>query len=315
MRNVGRHQIARLRIRHAELRLQPQARQWRAQVVRDAGQHDGAVLFDLRQRAGHAIELPVDGANLAPGAGLAEHAAGEIALTDPRSSLRQVLQWAVDQAGKRRRARQRQGGRDDEPDDPGGARRRVQAGAIGEHPVAVAVDGKTHPQPGFAIHAGGQHRLRAQATLQLARHALGQGIVAEHLETVVRLARQDAYAFLLGHGLDKRNPGDGVGMHQRGPAQVHQRGNLLRQLHRARLQLEHAQRLQPRHDAEQQQHRQQAEGAPEQAQAGTPLGRLTAGQPLQRGRAALGCQRRCLRCTHVFPSGTNTYPTPHTVWM
>jgi hypothetical protein len=59
--------LARLGVGHAHLGFQPQARQRRAQVVRDAGQHHGAVLLDQRL-LGHAVEADVDLADLA-GAG------------------------------------------------------------------------------------------------------------------------------------------------------------------------------------------------------------------------------------------------------
>jgi hypothetical protein len=56
----------------------------------------------------------------------------------------------------------------------------------------------------------------------------------------------------------------GIGMDQRRAAQVHQRGDLLRRLHRPRLELERAEGLQPGDDRADQQQRQQEEGAPEQ---------------------------------------------------
>jgi hypothetical protein len=63
--DVGRHVLARVGIGHAHLGFQAQARQRRAQVVRDAGQHDGAVLLDLGQLLRHAVEADVHLADLA----------------------------------------------------------------------------------------------------------------------------------------------------------------------------------------------------------------------------------------------------------
>ena len=67
----------RLLVAHAHLGLQPQARQRRAQVVRDAGQHHRAVLLDLGELARHAVEAHVDLADLA----------GERVLVEPRLEL------------------------------------------------------------------------------------------------------------------------------------------------------------------------------------------------------------------------------------
>ena len=102
--------LARIRVGHAHLGFQPQARQRRAQVVRDAGQHHGAVLLDLGQLLRHAVEADVDLADLAGDGLLVEPAGVELAVAHAAGGERQLLERPVDQPRDHRRAGQRQAG-------------------------------------------------------------------------------------------------------------------------------------------------------------------------------------------------------------
>ena len=121
------HVLACRGVRDTEFGLQPQPSQRRAQVVRNAGQHDGAVLFDLDQLARHAVEFDVDFTDLAGRHFFVQFAGREVTFAHPAGGDRQVPQWAIDQACDQRRSRQRQRGRGHQPDDPGLADRWVEA--------------------------------------------------------------------------------------------------------------------------------------------------------------------------------------------
>ncbi|MPM74486.1 hypothetical protein SDC9_121474 [bioreactor metagenome] len=141
----------------------------------------------------------------------------------------------------------------------------------------------------LAIHAAGQDGARAEAAGELFRQACTQGGLRQVLELVAGLARQNAHAFLVGHGLDERDARNRVGMHQGRAAQVDERGDLLGRLQRARLKLQRAQGLQPRQDGADEQQGQQKERAPKQVQpdAGA-LRRVVLGR-LERGGAGGFC--------------------------
>ena len=175
------------------------------------------------------------------------------------------------------------------------ARRAAETGAFGAQPVAVAVDREADPQAVLLVDPVRDLGARPEPGAQLLRDAAAQPVVVERFELVAGLARHDAHALLLGHGLDQRHPVDGVGMDQRRAAQVDKRGNFLRGLERARLQLHGAQGLQPRNHAAQQQQAQQKKSAPEQAHAG----------PRRPGGHRINRMHRC-RHPQLLPSGTNT---------
>jgi hypothetical protein len=80
LHDVGHHMLARHIVIDAHLGLQAQARQRRAQVVGDAGQHHGAVLLQLGQLLRHAVEADVDLADFAGHGLLVELAGVEVAL-------------------------------------------------------------------------------------------------------------------------------------------------------------------------------------------------------------------------------------------
>jgi hypothetical protein len=119
--------LSRFLVSHTHLGLQPQARERRAQVMRDAGQHHRAVLLDLGQLLGHAVEADVDFADLAGGYLLVKVAGVEVAAAHPAGGKGKLLQRLVDQPRDDGRAGQRQGCGHHQPDHPGLASQRADA--------------------------------------------------------------------------------------------------------------------------------------------------------------------------------------------
>ena len=320
LNDVGHHVFAGDVVHHAHFGLEPQARQGRAQVVRNAGQHHRAVLFQFGQLLGHAVEADVHLADFAGHHLFVQVAGGEVSVFDAVGGVRQLLERAVDQPRNGRSAGQRQRSGGDEPDEPGAPARRAEARSVHQQPVGVAVDVEAHPQAVFSVHALRHDGVGPQAPGQLLGQAAAQRAAFQQGEFVARLAGENAHAFLVGHRLDERNPRNRVGVHQRCAAEVDQRGNLLRRVQRAGLKLQRPQRLQPGQNAAYQQQRQQKERAPKKIQphAGTLLAR-GAQRRFQRCRAGhVGCWSfRCapagpwfaFRLGHggqLVPSGTNT---------
>ena len=302
LHDVGHHVLACDFIHHAHFGFEPQARQRRAQVVRNAGQHDGAVLLQLGKLLCHAVEADVHFADFTGHRFFVEAAGGEITIAHAVGGIRKLLERPVDQPGNGSSAGQRKGACRDEPDQPGAAAGGAEARAVHQQPVGVAIDVETNPQAIFSVHVLGHDGVRAQALGELVGQAVTQCSAVEQREFVARLARQDAHPFLVGHGFDERHARDGIRVHQRCTAEVDQRRNLLGRVQRARLKLQGAQRLQPGKDAAHQQQRQQEKGAPEQVQphARTLLAR--AAQGLQGGgTGGVGrCGHRLSGCRPAF---------------
>ena len=269
LHDVCHHVLAGHFIGHAHLGFQPQACERRAQVVRNARQHHGAVLLQLGQFLRHAVEADVHFADFAGHYFLVEVARCEVAVLDAVGRVGELLERPVDQPRNGRRTGQGQRPCRDQPDQPGTAARRAEARAVHQQPVGVAIDVEADPQAGFPIHVLRHDGVGPQALGEFVGQAVAQGRALQKLELVARLARQDAHAFLVGHGLDERHTSNGVGMHQRRAAQVHQRCDLLRGVQGARLELQRPQGLQPRQNAPHQQQRQQEESAPEEIEAHT----------------------------------------------
>jgi hypothetical protein len=95
--DVAGHAFARGRVRHAHLDFQPQPCQRRAQVVRDASQHQAPVGVGADELLGHAVEGAVDPGDLARGQRLVEPGRIEVPLAHARGGLRQPLQGLVDE--------------------------------------------------------------------------------------------------------------------------------------------------------------------------------------------------------------------------
>ena len=216
LRDVGHHVFARFLVGHAHLGFQPQPGQRRAQVVRNAGQHLGAVLLDLGQLVGHAVEADVHLANLAGQRAFIQPGGLVVAVAHPRRGNRQLLERPVDQPRQQRRPDQGHGAHRGQPQQPrAAAQQRAHARAVHQQPVRVALDRKPHPQARFVVHAAGYDGVGPQARDQLVAHAPLQLGLGEKVELVAGLVRQDAHLFLVGQRLDERHSRDGVRVDQR----------------------------------------------------------------------------------------------------
>ena len=292
LRDIRRHVVPGLRVSDAELGLQAQPCQGRAQVVRDAGKHDGAVVLHFGQLARHAVETRVNRQDFRGGDGLVQRAGSEIPLPHPERSQRQLLEWLVDQARYQGGPGQRQYGDGDQPDDPCLAGGTVETGTVCAEPVAIAIDGEADPEAVLLVNLVGQFGARAQQCHQFPCDALACGVGVKRVDAVTGLPRHDAHAFLLGHGLDQGDPADRVRVHQGGAAQIHQRRDFLRGLQCPGFGLHGPNGLQPSRHTAQQQQTEQEKRTPKQADAGARRQRKVA---WVRGQ------------WHQFePSGTNT---------
>ena len=127
LHDVGHHVLAGHFVVHAHLGFQPQPRQRRAQIVRNARQHHGAVLFQFGEFLGHAVEADVHLADFAGHHFFIQMAGSKIAILDPVGRIGQLLKRAVDQACNGSGARQRECGSRDEPYQPGATTGRAEA--------------------------------------------------------------------------------------------------------------------------------------------------------------------------------------------
>ena len=124
--DIGGHMFASGQVRNAEFGFQPKPCQGSTQIVRNAGQHDGAVLLDLCQLSRHAVEFDIHFADLAGGRRFIEFTAREIAVAYTPRSDRQLPQGTIEQPCKQGSPRQGQSGSRYEPDDPCFADRRIK---------------------------------------------------------------------------------------------------------------------------------------------------------------------------------------------
>ncbi len=144
--------------------------------MRNAGQHDGAVLFDLGQALRHAVEADVDLADFAGVDFFAQAAGTKIALLYPAGSKRKFLEGAVDQARNQRSTRQRQRCGHRQPDHPGFAATHIQACRISAQPVFVALDVKADPHTALVVDTVRNHRVFTQPATQAAHHIAKQRV-------------------------------------------------------------------------------------------------------------------------------------------
>ena len=178
-----------LLVLHAHLGLEAQARERRAQVVRDAGEHHGAVLLDLGELARHPVEAHVDLADLAGQRGLVE-ARVVFAFADAAGREREVLQRPVDQP--------RDGGRAEHGGEQGDADPEHQgAPDIGPTRVGSAFSQygsraieKPTQRPGGAVHRAGDEGVGTELVAQLALDDALEAVDLERLPFVARLARR-----------------------------------------------------------------------------------------------------------------------------
>ncbi|MPM74487.1 hypothetical protein SDC9_121475 [bioreactor metagenome] len=145
LHDVGHHVFAGHVVGHAHFGFQAQASQRGAQVMRDAGEHDGTVLLELGEFLRHAVEADVHLADFAGHGLFVELAGREVAILDAVGGIGQLLERSVDQPRDHGGSGERQGACGNQPDQPGLATGGRQARAVHQQPVRVAVDGETHP--------------------------------------------------------------------------------------------------------------------------------------------------------------------------
>ena len=286
--DVCNHVITGVRVGHTQFGFQPQARQRCAQIVRNTGQHDDAVLLNLGELLGHAVKADVDFTNLAGGDFLVEQAGVKVAVAHAAGRKRQLLERAVDEPRDQRRAEQRHRRSRHQPDGPGAAARRPDFGSISQQPVPVAVNRKADPQSFLTVNTARHHGAGSEARLELGGDALAEFVAVKNLENVCRFTRADAHPLFVGQRLDQRDPGDGVGVTQRGATEVDQRRELLGILNRARLGLKCPKCLQPGKDRAEHQQRQKEKGPPKQVEPAPGPHVEQGGRCLERGGHCLG---------------------------
>ena len=251
--------VARLRI---HLQGEPQARERRAQVVRDAGEHHGTLALDALQVAGHAVESDGDAAQLArPFFGerlvrlaAAQAAAGELERGERPGDHRGDEEGARQGDGEQRRA----------PAEPLQAERRLEA-LPGQHrPELVLVDEEADPEAFEAVALGGEARLLAERFAHPGHDLLQQRIVGQGLELLAGGGGEDAQPLGLVQVDQQLAAQEGVGVDQRGARQVDRAHRLLRQLARARLALIDAVDLEGGEDGGDDQQRDQQERPPKE---------------------------------------------------
>jgi hypothetical protein len=133
--------------------------------VRDAGQHDGAVLLYLRELARHPVEAHVDLTDLARHRRLVK-ARIELAFADACRCEGQLLQRLIDQAGDRRRAEHRGNQRDADPQGEGAPGHRADASRIDLQPVRVAIDREADPEARRSVHRARDQRIGPELPTQ-----------------------------------------------------------------------------------------------------------------------------------------------------
>ena len=106
LHDVCHHVSAGNVVLHTHFGFQTQACQRRAQIVRNACQHDGALLLQLGQLLGHTVKANVDFTNLAGDGSFIQLAGGKVAIAHAVGCVAELFERAVNQACNHRRARQ-----------------------------------------------------------------------------------------------------------------------------------------------------------------------------------------------------------------
>ena len=200
----------------AHLGLEAQARERRAQVVRDAGEHHRAVLLDLGELARHPVEAHVDLADLAGHRVLVE-ARVELALADAAGGERQVLERPVDQPRDRRRAEHGGEQRDADPEDQRArsTSARPGVGSACSQYGSLSIEKPTH-RPGAPFIELATTRVGPELRRAARARSRAEAVDLERLPLVGRLARRAASPPPeRRHALDDGDAVDAVGAAQR----------------------------------------------------------------------------------------------------
>ncbi|OIQ71098.1 hypothetical protein GALL_472880 [mine drainage metagenome] len=224
--DVGNDVLPRLLVGYAQFRLQTQAREWRANVVGDAGEHQGALFFDFLQAARHAVEATIDFADFAHSRLFIKHLR-VVSRTDSGGRQAQVAQRFVDEAGDDRSANECQQGGNHPPRHPGFAQGGIDARAVEQQPVVVAGNAKADPQSRPVVDDVGESKLFVETRVHCALQPVGEvGVVHRHPD-IAGIARIDVDAFLFRQIVQQRDAVLRIGVDQRQPGEVDQAGDLL----------------------------------------------------------------------------------------
>ena len=251
----------------AHLHFQAQPGEWGAHVVRDAGQHDGAVGIHGLQVASQLVKAAIEHGDL-----------GRAAFTEPwrrltpRESIDragQVGQRPVDETADEQATDHGQQHADGEGDrlGPAAGHGKDEPFGFGDKPVAFVVDVEADPQRVHAVDTASQCGGVAQSSRQLTLNLDTQLLVRIGLDTVGIVTRIDAQALVTGHGLQQGFTVASLGMHERGTCQVDGRCHFPSKAAGLRGLLEGAVELVPSAQADGQQQADQRKGAPEQTQS------------------------------------------------
>ena len=251
----------------AHFHFQTQPGERGAHVVRDAGQHDGAVGVHGLQVAGQLVEAAVEHGDL-----------GRAAFTEPGRRLApretidgagQVGQRPVDEPADEQATDHGQQHANGKGHHFGAAARhgKDQPFRLGDEPVAFVVDVEADPQRMHAVDTASQRGGVAQSLRQLTLDLDTQLLVGVGLDTIGIAARIDAQALVAGHGLQQGFTVASLGVHERGACQVDGRCHFPGKAAGLRGLLEGAVELVPGAQADGQQQADQRKGAPEQTQS------------------------------------------------
>jgi hypothetical protein len=259
--DVRAHALQRLGARAAHLQREAQARERRAHVVRDAGEHHGALALERLEVARHAVEGTRHRRELArPAFG---ERRGRLAAPHAPRGARERAQRARERGGDQRGAEQGEHEQQRSPAEPAQAELGLEALARQHHPELVLVDEEAHPEAAHAVARAGEARLGAELRARVRGDALQSAPGARQRELLLVGHRVDANALALVQLDEELLAPEGVGVDQRRAREVHHAHRLLRELARARLALGNAQDLERGGDRDDDERGDQQERPPE----------------------------------------------------
>src|SRR2546430_6572621 len=233
--DVGDHGLGGGALRAAHLEHQAQARQRRAQIVRNAGKHHGALALHAGEVARHAVEGGGEREQLARA--FLGHRLVRLAAAEAPGGARQPGERPGDAEGDEPGAGERQGEQREPPAEPLQTERRREALKRQHRPELVAVDEEADPEAFLAVAGIGEARVFAQRGAHALRDAVKQGIAGQRRQALALGRRVDAQALALIEVDQQLAAAERVGAHQRRAGQVGDAHRLLRKLARARLAL------------------------------------------------------------------------------
>ena len=276
LHHAGADRVVGLVIEHFDA--EPDSCERRAQIVRDAGEQQGALGVRALQIGRHLVERTGKRAHFRrPGF---SDPRGHFTAPDGGRGARQFAQRLIDPRDDGEGAGERQQQYDHAPADPAQLLRALDALARHAHPVFEIVDRETDPQAVQAVLRAEQLGVGAEPALQFERDQPDDRPVGERFDRLVRRVRIDLDAFLLREVAQQVQALGGIRCDERRAREVDDAGDLLRDLHRARFALGGTENFEGGEVPRDHQHREQQYRAPQQAarqqrHAGLPSGMKT----------------------------------------